>query len=48
MQCQTVFNKIRLDPIQDEVRDLKKLEKILISKRIIFKKTGITHAKENL
>ena len=36
MQCQAVFNKMSLDPIPDKLKDLKKLEKILISKRIIF------------
>ena len=38
MPCQAVFNKISLDPIQDELKHLKKIEKILIFKRIIFKK----------
>ena len=40
MPCQTVFNKTSLDPIPDELKDLKKLEKDLISKRIIFKKNS--------
>ena len=48
MPCQAVFNKISLDPIQDELRHLKKIEKILIFKRIIFKKIGIMHEKWNL
>ena len=38
MQCQIVFNKVSLDLIPDELNDFKKIEKILISKRIIFKK----------
>ena len=38
MQCQAVFNKVSLDLIPDELNDFKKIEKILISKRIIFKK----------
>ena len=38
MPCQAVFNKMSLDPITDELKDLKKLEKNLISKRIIYKK----------
>ena len=38
VSCQAVFNKMSLDPIPDELKDLKKLEKVLISKRIIFKK----------
>ena len=35
--CQAVFNNMSLDSIPDELKDLKKLGKIL-SKRIIFKK----------
>ena len=38
MPCQAVFNKMSLDPIPDELKDLKVLEKKLITKRIIFKK----------
>ena len=45
MPCQAVFNKMSLDPILDELKDLKKLEKILISKRIIFKKIAIINGK---
>ena len=45
MPCQAVFNKMSLDPIPDELKDLKKSEKILISKRIIFKKIAIMHGK---
>ena len=45
MPCQTVFNKMSLDPITIELKDLKKLEKILIFKVIIFKKW---HEKGNL
>ena len=48
MPWQAVFNKIILDPIQDELRHLKKIKKILISKRVIFKKIGIMHEKGNL
>ena len=43
--CQAIFNKMSLDPIPDELKDLKKLEKVLISKRIIFKETAIMHGK---
>ena len=43
MPCQAVFNKMSLDPIPDKLKDFKKLETILISKRIIFKK--IMHGK---
>ena len=45
MPCQAVFNKMILDPILDELKDLKKLEKILISKRMIFKKIAIINGK---
>ena len=38
MPCQSVFNKMSLDPIPDELKDLKNLEKNLIFKKIIFKK----------
>ena len=38
MPFQTVFNKMSLDHIPDELKDFKKLEKIFISKKIIFKK----------
>ena len=34
-----------LDPTPDELNDFKKLEKVLISKRISFKKIGIMHGK---
>ena len=36
--CQTVFNEIGLDPICGQLKDLKRIEKILIFKRRIFKK----------
>ena len=45
MPCQAVFNKMSLDPFLDELKDLKKLEKILIFKIIIFKKVAIMHGK---
>ena len=45
MPCQAVFDKTSLDPISDELKYLKKLEKDLISKRIIFKKIAIMHGK---
>ena len=41
MLCQDVFNKMSLDPIPDKLKDLKKIEKKLISKRIIFKKIAM-------
>ena len=39
------FNKMSLDPITDELKGFQKLEKILISKRTIFKKMAIMHGK---
>ena len=37
-----------LDPIPDELKNLKKLEKVLISKRILFKEIVIIHGKGEL
>ena len=34
-----------LDPLPDELKTFKKLEKILVSKRIWFKNIGIMHGK---
>ena len=34
-----------LDPIPDELRCLRKLEKVLISKKLLFKKLAIMHGK---
>ena len=48
MPCQAVFNKMNLDPIPDELKDLKELEKKIISKGIIFKKIVIIHGKERI
>ena len=42
---QAVCNKMALSPIPDILKDLKKLEKVLISKRILSKKIAITHGK---
>ena len=38
MPCQAVFNKMSLHTIPDDLKDLKKLEKKLNSKRIICNK----------
>ena len=48
MPCQAVFDKMSLDPIPDELKNLKKSEKLQISQRIIFKKIAIMHGKEDL
>ena len=45
MSCESVFNKMSLDPTQDELKDFKKLGKTLISKRIIFQQMAIMHGK---
>ena len=45
ISCQAVFSKMSLDPIPDELKDLKKVAKIFISKRIILKKIAIMHGK---
>ena len=43
--CQTVYNKMALDPLPEELKDFKKFKKVLISKRILFKKIAIMHGK---
>ena len=43
--CQAVCNKMALDPIPEQLKDLKKIEKFLISKTILFKKIAIMHGK---
>ena len=43
---QAVCNKMVLDPIPDELKDLKKLGKVLISKIILFKKIIILGKEE--
>ena len=45
MPCQAAFNKKSLNPIPDELKDLNKSGKILIPRRIIFKKIAIMHGK---
>ena len=42
---QAICNKMALDFIPYELKDFKKLERALISRRILFKKTAIMHAK---
>ena len=43
--CQAVCNKMALDPIPDELRDLKKLERVLISNRLLCRKIALMHGK---
>ena len=45
MPCQAVFNKMKLDPIPDQLKDFKKFKITLIFKRIMFKKITIMHGK---
>ena len=45
--CQIFCNKMALDLIPDQLNYLKKLEKVLISKRILFKKIAIIYGKLN-
>ena len=39
--CQAVCNKLQLFELPNEINDLRKLEKVIISKRILFKKIVI-------
>ena len=43
--CQAVCNKMAVNPIPSELKDFKKFKKVLISKRILFKKIVIMHGK---
>ena len=45
ISCQAVCNKMPVDPISNKLNDLEKLEKVLISKRIFFKKIAIFQRK---
>ena len=45
MSCQAVFNKMSLAPIPDKLKDLKKIEKVLVSNGIILKKIAIMQGK---
>ena len=40
--CQAVWNKLQVDDLPHEIKLLNRLEKILIGKRILFKKVAIT------
>ena len=39
--CQAVWNKLSIDKLPDEISCFNRLEKVLISKRILFKKVSI-------
>ena len=43
--CQAVRNKMALNPPPNELKDLKKLEKVLISKRNLFEKLAVMDEK---
>ena len=43
--CQAVSYKLDVEVASKQLQDLKKLEKVLISKRILFKKVAIMHGK---
>ena len=45
--CETACNNMGLDTIPDKLRELKQLEKVLISKRILLKKIAIKYRKIN-
>ena len=46
--CQAVSNKLDVEVAPKQLHNLRQLEKVLISKRILFKKVAIMHEKENL
>ena len=46
--CQTVCNKIFLYPVLDELKNLKKIQKDLTPKRILYKKIVIMYGKGEL
>ena len=43
--CQPVYNKLDIEVAPKQLQNLRKLEKVLISKRILFKKVAIMHGK---
>ena len=43
--CKTVSNKLELEAAPKVLQDLKRLEKVLISRKIFFKKIAIMHGK---
>ena len=43
--CQAVCNKMALHTTSDELKDLERSEKVLISKKMFFKKIALIHGK---
>ena len=43
--CQAVCNKLEIADVARVFQDLRRLEKVLISKRILFRKIAIMHGK---
>ena len=43
--CQAVYKKLDVEVAPKQLQNLRKLEKVLISKRILFKKVAIMHGK---
>ena len=43
--CQAVCNKLKVEAAPKVLQDLRRLEKVLISRRILFKKVAIMHGK---
>ena len=46
--CQAVCNKLEVEAAPKVLQDLRRLEKVLISRRILFKKVAIIHGKGEL
>ena len=43
--CQAVSNKLDVEVAPKQLQNLKKFEKVLISKRILYKKVAVMHGK---
>ena len=43
--CQAVCNNLEVEAFPKVLQDLRRLEKVLISRRILFKKIAIMHGK---
>ena len=46
IQCQAIYNKMTLDPMQHVLNNPKKLGEVLISIKTLFKKQAIVHEKD--